>query len=94
MKTFTQLQQQVFELTSLVIKLKGVLEDERASRKVKKGHTVYVVMMNDVVDSIWTKQTKANKRADTLHNPNPESCEVHPRFARVTNLPLNTKGKW
>ena len=71
---------------------------------MKKGKMVYVVMVNDAVDSVWTKETKALKVADKLHKPNPERIfaiaeritreEVHPKFARVENRPLNTKGKW
>jgi hypothetical protein len=61
---------------------------------MKTGKTMYVVMVNDSLDSIWTKQTKANKRADKLHRPEVDEHHNHPMFARVINLPLNTKGKW
>ena len=59
---------------------------------MKTGKVVYVVMVNDAVDSVWTEETKAIKRGDKLHNPSPE--HLHPMFARIYNLPLNKKGKW
>ncbi len=61
---------------------------------MKKEKTMYVVMVNDSVDSVWTEETKANKRADKLHWPKVDANHNHPMFARIYPLPLNTKGKW
>ena len=56
--------------------------------------TVYVVMVNDVVDSVWKDQTEACLRGDELHNPSPDNINVHPMFARVEPFKLNKKGQW
>ena len=61
---------------------------------MKIGKIVYVVMVNDVVDSIWDDQSKACIRGDELHNPSPENIEDHPMFARTYPFKLNKKGHW
>ncbi len=66
----------------------------RRKKKMKKGTTMYLVMVNDSVDSIWTEETKAHKRADKLHWPEVDAKHDHPMFSRVYTLQLNMKGKW
>ena len=61
---------------------------------MKTGKMVYVVMVNDVVDSVWDDQTKARLRGDELHNPSPGGINIHLMFARTYPFPLNKKGKW
>lgn len=57
--------------------------------------TVYVVMVNDSVDSVWTDQTEACLRGDELHKPNWEPETGSPcMFARVEPFKLNKKGKY
>ena len=60
---------------------------------MKKGKTVYVVMVNDSVDSVWTDETKATKRANKLHDPDAEKY-FNSMFAHVHTLSLNEEGTW
>ncbi len=53
---------------------------------------VWVVMVNDTIDSVWTTQSSADVRYEKLHDPNPGQS-YFPQFARCIHFFLNDKNR-